>query len=89
MATIPICHHTAFIQKFQVYGGSAYDGDIISAYLTDAVNFRIYIRTYDDPHEAIRIDCKDPDTIVVFYLTQEAATEKYLIQDSMAYSFLH
>lgn len=57
-AIIPICNQRLFVEKYEVWGGGAYDGDMISDYLTDSINFRLYIGTFDNAHENYTYVCK-------------------------------
>ena len=84
--TIPICSQRIFVEKYEISGGGAYDGDIVSAYLTDSNNFRIYLRTYDNAHESMRFECSGKDNIIVYYLVQDTATYKFETHDTSVYN---
>jgi hypothetical protein len=85
-AIIPICNRHLFVEKYEVWGGGAYDGDMISAYLTDSVNFRVYLRTYDNAHEGISFECKGEDSVSVYKQTLDTATNRFKIVSTTVYS---
>lgn len=83
--TIPLCNKSLFVEKFEVWSGSAYDGDIVSAYLTDSVNFRVYLHTYDNAHERIAFECKGEDSICIYNQTFDTTTNKFKIVNTTIY----
>jgi hypothetical protein len=85
-AIIPICNRHLFVEKYEVWGGGAYDGDMISAYLTDSVNFRVYLLTYDNAHEGISFECKGEDSVSVYKQTLDTATNRFKIVSTTVYS---
>ena len=85
-AVIPLCNQRLFAEKYEVWGGGAYDGDMISAYLTDSTNFRIYLRTYDNAHEGIAFDCKGKDSVSIYFQVMDSATNKFKIASTTVYS---
>lgn len=85
-AIIPICNHRLFVEKYEVWGGGAYDGDMISAYLTDSTDFRIYLRTYDNAHEGIAFECKGEDSICVYKQVLDTTINKFKIISTTIYS---
>jgi hypothetical protein len=54
------------LRDYKIYGGSAYDGDIVSDYLTDSTNFRIFIGKYDNAHESHGYIYKDDSVVISF-----------------------
>ena len=85
-AIIHICNQHLFVEKYEVWGGGAYDGDMISVYLTDSTNFRIYLRTYDNAHESIGFECKGEDSVNVYNQVIDTATNKFKTVMSKVYS---
>jgi len=83
---IPICNQGLFVEKYEVWGGGAYGGDMISAYLTDSTNFRKYLRTYDNAHEGIAFECKGEDSINVYKQVLDTTTNKFKIISTTVYS---
>lgn len=61
---IPICNQGLFVEKYEVWGGGAYGGDMISAYLTDSTNFRKYLRTYDNDMRVLRLNVKEKTALM-------------------------
>ena len=49
--TNPICDGSLYIEGYTVFGSGALGGNMMSDYLTDSINFRIYVGTYDDAPE--------------------------------------
>ena len=48
----PICNDSFYVERFNVFSsGGAYGGTISSNYLTDSLNFRIFIGTFDEDDE--------------------------------------
>ena len=50
-------------EKFRVFSGGAYSAELYSDYITDSVNFRVYIGTHDE-HSNFLYRCIG-DTIIV------------------------
>lgn len=44
-STTQVCDGTLYIETYTIFGGGAGGGDRVSDYLTDSVNFRMYIGT--------------------------------------------
>lgn len=85
---IPICNQRLFVEKYEVWGGGAYGGDMISAYLTDSTNFRKYLRTYDNAHEGIAFECMGKDSILVYKQVLDTTTNKFKIVSTTVYNLL-
>src|SRR5580765_3805933 len=83
-AVTPVCNNV-FVETYMVSTEGAHGGDRISAYLTDSINFRVYIRTYDDAHERLSVTCKG-DSVSISHSAQDAITLKYKIVDATAYN---
>ncbi|WP_143097892.1 hypothetical protein [Chitinophaga sp. CF118] len=58
------CDNNLSIELYTVFGSGAFGGDLLSAYLTDSTNFRMYIGTFDDAQGGYFCECRG-DTIVV------------------------
>jgi hypothetical protein len=82
--TSRVCDSSFFVETFTVFGGGAWGGDMVSQYLTDSTNFRIYIGTYDNAHEAYSYECQG-DTITV-YRTEADSTGKRRITTTIFHS---
>lgn len=50
-------------ELYRVYGGGAFGGDLLTAYLTDSTSFRMYLGLFDDA-DGYFCECHG-DTIVV------------------------
>jgi hypothetical protein len=55
--TVAVCNKKLFVEMFTIFGSGAFGGDRVSEYLTDSINFRIYIGTFDNAHEAYSFEC--------------------------------
>ena len=49
------CH--LYIETYCVYGGGAWGGDVDSYYLTDSVNFKIYLGVADEENDRFFVKC--------------------------------
>ncbi len=58
-----------YLESYCVHGSGALGGDLYSSYLTDSINFRKYVGTYDDGEEMITAKCLG-DNVVVMKTTQ-------------------
>lgn len=85
---IPICNQRLFVEKYEVWGGGAYGGDMLSAYLTDSANFRKYLRTYDNAHEGIAFECKGKDSVIIYKQVLDTTTNKFKIVSTTIYNLL-
>lgn len=50
------CH--LYIETYCVYGGGAWGSDVDAHYLTDSINFRMYLGVADEEDERISVKCK-------------------------------
>lgn len=57
-STIGVCDKLLLVEKYLISGGGAYGGDRVSDYLTDSINFRMYVGTLDNAHENFNYECK-------------------------------
>lgn len=53
-----------YMELYTVYGSGALGGDLLSGYLTDSMQFRKYLGTFDDAQGAIAVNCNN-DSIIV------------------------
>lgn len=64
-STTRVCdNNKLFVETYTIFGSGAYGGDRVSNYLTDSVNFRLYIGAFDNAHENYTYVCKG-DTIYI------------------------
>ena len=61
--SVEVCNKL-YVEAFNVFGSGAFGGDLISDYLTDSTNFRIYIGTFDNADFGYAYKCKG-DSIIV------------------------
>lgn len=52
------CKCNLYVEVYQVFGMGALGSDLNCQYLTDSVNFRVYLGTYGDENEMIITKCK-------------------------------
>ena len=83
---IPICNQRLFVEKYEVWGGGAHGGDMISTYLTDSANFRKYLRTYDNAHESIAFECNGKDSVSVYKQVLDITTNRFKTVSTTIYS---
>ena len=80
-----VCDGALFAESYTIVGGGAYGGDRVSAYLTDSVNFRIYLGTYITGNEGISIRCQG-DSILVYRSKMSDQTHQREITKTWGYS---
>jgi hypothetical protein len=61
--TVQVCDDL-YVEVYTVFGSGAYGGDLLSDYLTDSTNFRIYIGTYDDYKARYSYKCEGKSILV-------------------------
>ena len=83
-STVMICKNL-FVETYLIFGSGAYGGDRVSDQLTDSTNFRIYIGTYDNGHEAYSYGCKG-DSIYIYKITGRQENKNKIVSTT-AYSF--
>jgi hypothetical protein len=59
------CTCNLFSETFSAFDQGAWGTGLDSDYLTDSVNFRIYLGTYDEEDEMIVVKCNGGDSIYV------------------------
>lgn len=72
--TTAICDNRLFVEEYTVSGGGALGSDIVSNYLTDSTNFRIYIGTYDNGEEHYYYECRK-DSIYIERVSDKKSEE--------------
>ncbi|HTI93558.1 MAG TPA: hypothetical protein VL727_23330 [Puia sp.] len=80
-----VCDGALFAESYTIVGGGAYGGDRVSAYLTDSVNFRIYLGTYITGNEAIAVTCEG-DSVSVYRSEMSNKTRQREIVKTWKYS---
>jgi len=85
IVTIALNNKQVFVEKYRIYGGSAYDGGIVSVYLTDSSNFRKYIGTYDNSHQSYKYECNG-DSVRIILRENEDTSNNYKIVSQTLYS---
>lgn len=58
------CDNTLTMELYTVFGSGASGGDLMSAYLTDSTDFRMYLGTFDNAAQGIFCECHG-DTVLV------------------------
>jgi hypothetical protein len=76
--TYRLCDGRFFVESFTIFGGGGWGGDRVSDYLTDSVNFRMYLGTYDNAHEAISTQCKRDSVYIYFRGTSEMQGRSFI-----------
>jgi len=84
-ATVSLCDNKFYVEKFTISGGGALGGDRQSDYLTDSVNFRRYLGTYDNAHEVISVICKG-DSIYVYHQRRDDESNRLKPTSIIRYS---
>lgn len=80
-----VCDGAFFAETYTIVGGGAYGGDRVSAYLTDSVNFRIYLGTYITGNEAISVRCEG-DSVHIYRSKMSDQTHQREITKTWGYS---
>jgi amino acid transporter len=73
------CACRLHIETYCIYGGGALGSDMNSLYLTDSLNFRKYIGTYDEEEGMITTKCKGDS---IFVEKTEKTTQSFKIDTS-------
>ena len=81
--TLKICNKL-YVQLYRDVATGAYGGDIISDYLTDSLNFRIYIGYYNDNEGYYRYECSGDSILVEKVKTFEDS--KPIVTERRGYS---
>ena len=69
--THKVCNNL-YAETFCVFGQGGYGTDLDSRWLTDSINFRIYLGTFDEGDGGIYVECGG-DTVYVSQLIQPNA----------------
>jgi hypothetical protein len=80
-ATIKVCGGQFYIESFNV-NPAGVDED----YITDSLNFRLYVGKFDNEHENFSYVCKG-DSITIMKLVMETQGNQMKITDSKMLSF--
>ena len=83
-STRHICNDSLYVEQFLVFNGGVYGGSTISDFLTDSVNFRIYVGTYIDDIENISFECRQ-DSICIDKISIEKS-DTFQAIDTKVYS---
>lgn len=81
LGTTRILNSEFYIERFRVYGGGVYGGDIDAIWVTDSLKIREYITTLND-HERCKIYIESNQCVVKIYKTnefREAVYEKTIL----------
>jgi hypothetical protein len=79
--TTKVCGGQFYIEDFNVNPAG-----VNEAYLTDSINFRIYVGKYDNEHENFSFVCNG-DSIKIMKLVMPDTGMKMKILDSLKFSF--
>ena len=86
LSTLSICNRKLYIETYSIFESGAYGGDRQSDYLTDSINFRIYIGTYDTGDEAYSFQCRT-DSIDVYKVNGRRENQNKIVRKK-TYSLL-
>ena len=70
------CACNLYVEVYTVYQMGALGSDVDSEYLTDTVNFRVYVGTYDEEDEMITTKCKG-DSVYITKTKQTSADHQW------------
>lgn len=76
-STVNICKKL-YVETFAIIGGGAYGSDRVSDYLTDSINFRNYIGTYDNNDEGYSYKCVG-DSITIYKVTGRSESKNKIV----------
>jgi len=83
--TTRVCDGALLVDSYTIIGGGAYGGDRVSDYLTDSVNFRIYLGTYITGNEAISVECNG-DSVHIYRSKMSDETQQWETTKTWGYS---
>ena len=83
--TTRVCGGALLVDSYTIVGGGAYGGDRVSDYLTDSVNFRIYLGTYVTGNEAISVRCEG-DSVHIYRSKMSYQTHQREITKTWGYN---
>ena len=75
----PVCNGL-YREKFSVFSGGAWSAELYSDYLTDSVNFRIYIGTHDE-REGISYECNGDAIIATKFTFKEGSNTSTILSE--------
>ncbi len=80
------CACNLYGEVYTIYGMGALGSDVNSLYLTDSINFRIYLGVYDEGKEMIIVKCQG-DSIYIRKTAKSASeSSKLEIVETKTYS---
>ena len=82
--TTPVCDKKLFVETYMIFGGGAGGGDRVSEYLTDSVNFSIYIGTYVQGDYFYSYECNG-DSIKVYKVREAGRNTNNIIESTKLY----
>lgn len=65
--TSKICNNI-YVEGYRTYEGGALGSNITAEYLTDSINFRVYVGSFDLSESKYAFECKNKDTLVIYNL---------------------
>jgi hypothetical protein len=83
--TTKVCDEKLFVEVYKIFESGALGGDRVSSYLTDSINFRKYLGTYDDAKESIATECNG-DSVNVYRQIMDPGTNRFKIVNAIVFS---
>lgn len=59
-----------YVEGYSTFNGGALGSDETADYLTDSINFRVYIGSFDNSSTRNSIVCEKKDTVVIYKLSR-------------------
>jgi hypothetical protein len=81
-----VCGGLLFAEDYVIAKGGAYGGDRESDYLTDSINFRIYVGTVDNKYEYYAYKCSGDSVIILHFKYGTAIGEKSKLLGMIKYN---
>lgn len=57
-----------YVEGYRTYEGGALGSNITAEYLTDSINFRVYVGDFDLSESKYAFECKNKDTLIIYKL---------------------
>ena len=81
-----MCACSLYGEVYNIYGMGALGSDVNSLYLTDSINFRIYLGVFDEEREMITVKCKGDSIYIKKTAKSVSESNKLEIVETKTYS---
>ncbi len=74
-----------YLEVYKTFGSGAFGGDLIAHYLTDSVNFRVFIGEFDNSKKHFSYKCKG-DSLFIYKMSKRKNENSYKLEKLDSYS---